>query len=234
MHRNAARPVRLLLALGLALLLLAAGHSRAAAILFIGNSFTWYNNGLDKELEALAPGTVTARVVAGGYTLEQHWNEGKALQKLRERKWDYVVLQEQSQTPVFDARKYHDYARRFDEEIRRSGARTILLMTWERPDSVKQGVTTANLAASVNALGSRLGVKIAPAGLAFARSLQRRPGLPLTVEDGHPTVAGSYLAACVLYGTLFGRSAEGIVYADRGIAADIRDHLQRVAAEYLR
>ena len=229
------RIIRIFFALTLALTLLTACHGRAATqVLFIGNSFTYFNNGLDKEIEALAPGNATARIVAGGYTLEQHWRDGKALQKLRERRWDYVVLQEQSQTPVFDARKYYEYARRFDDEIRRNGGKTVLLMTWERPDSVKQGVTTANMAASVTTLGSEINVKVAAAGLAFAQSLRGRPGLPLYVEDGHPTMAGSYLAACVLYGTLFNRSAVGVGYSSRGIDADTRDYLQRVAAQYLR
>jgi hypothetical protein len=228
-------PVKNLLLACLALAIFAACHSQAAThVLFIGNSFTYLNRGLDKQLEGLAPSTETASVVAGGYTLEQHWNGGKALQKLRERKWDFVVLQEQSQTPVFDRNKFFEFARRFDREIRRGGARTVLLMTWERPDSVSYGVTSANMTAAFSELGAELGVMVAPAGAAFARSLRERPGLALYVHDGHPTGEGSYLAACVLYRTIFGRSPAGNAYSEKNISAENRAYLQRIAAENLR
>jgi hypothetical protein len=218
-----------------ALALLAACHSRAATnILFIGNSFTYFNGGIDKQIEGLAPATAAASVVAAGYTHEQHWTAGKALQKLRERKWDYVVLQEQSQIPVFDRRRFFEFARKFDQEIRRGGGRTVLLMTWERPDSVQHGVNTVNMAASFAALGAELGVKVAPAGLAFARALRGKPELALYSHDGHPTAAGTYLTACVLYKTIFERSPVGNPYAERSVAAGNKEYLQRIAAENTR
>ena len=46
---------------------------------------------------------------------------------------------------------------------------------------------------------------------------------------GHPTPAGSYLAACVLFKTIFERSPVGLPYAPRGVDAAARDHLQRIA-----
>jgi hypothetical protein len=59
-------------------------------VLFIGNSYTFVNDGLDKQLEKLAPSTETERIALGGYTLEKHWYDGNALRKIREGKWDYV------------------------------------------------------------------------------------------------------------------------------------------------
>ena len=106
-------------------------------------------------------------------------------------------------------------------------------MTWERPDSISYGVTTANLAAAYNAIGTELGAKVAPAGLAFALSLRERPDLLLYSQDGHPTVYGTYLAACVLYGTIFGRSPVGNPYSDPSITAEMRAYLQHIAAESL-
>jgi hypothetical protein len=215
----------------LVLAVFTAGRCHASTrILFIGNSYTYVND-LDKQLEGLAPSTETARIVAGGYTLEKHWTDGKALQKIREGRWDYVILQEQSQTPISGQQKFYDFARKFDKEIRLSGAKTILLMTWGRPDSSNYGVTTANLAAAFTALGTELGAKVVPAGLAFARSLHEKPELALYSRDGHPTVEGTYLAACVLYGTIFEQSPVGNPYSERSISAETRAYLQRIAAE---
>ena len=51
--------------------------------------------------------------------------------------------------------------------------------------------------------------------------------------DGHPTVAGTYLAACVVYETILGRSPVGIAYADKSISPELRDFLQEIAAQSL-
>ena len=200
-------------------------------ILFIGNSYTFINGGIDKQLKGLAPSIDAECIAVGGYTLEKHWTEGNAVQTIREGKWDYVILQEQSQIPVINQKKFYDYVRKFDEEIQRNGAKTILLMTWERPDSRKFGVTTDNLAAAYTAIGKELNIKVAPAGLAFARSISGKPELSLYSQDGHPTVEGTYLAACVLYQTIFENSPVGNPYSERSISAEIRAYLQGIAAE---
>jgi hypothetical protein len=200
-------------------------------VLFIGNSLTYYNGGIDQQLRGLAPEVRTRRFAEGGYTLERHWQEGKALKSIQQGVWDYVVLQEQSQRPVLTQPRFFEFAQDFDQEIKKSGAQTVLLMTWERPESVPDGVTTDNLAAAYNRVGAKLGDKVAPAGLAFERALREQPDLALYNPDGHPTIYGTYLAACVLYATLFSQSPAGNTYAARGITPEQRDFLQRIAAE---
>ena len=202
-------------------------------ILFIGNSYTFFNGGIDKQLEGLDPSVETVRVAPGGYTLEKHWDDGKALQNILNGGWSYVVLQEQSQRPALENEKdkFREYARKLDSEIRANGARTVLLMTWERPDSIRYGVTTANMSTVFNAAGAELGARVAPAGTAFARSLRERPDIALYVQDGHPTTYGTYLAACVLYGVIFNKSPVGNPFSDKSIPPETRAYLQRIAAE---
>ncbi len=215
-----------------ALLAIASCQSQPSTrILFIGNSYTFVNGGLDKQLGELAPSIETDRIAFAGYTLEKHWTDGNALQKIREGKWSYVVLQEQSQVPVINQRKFYQFARMFDDEIRRSGAKTIMLMTWERPDSRNLGVTTDGLAAAFKAIGKELGVKAAPAGLAFARSLRAKPNLTLCTADGHPTVEGTYLTACVLYRTIFEINPVEYPHSENNISAETRTYLQQIAAD---
>lgn len=202
-------------------------------MLLVGNSYTYMNDGLDGVLGKLAPESKVDRIAVGGYRLEQFASEGKVRDALAAKRYDVVVLQEQSQTPVMFTHAFREGALALDRQIRAGGARTALLMTWERPDSVRQGVTTANLAAAYKGVGSEVGATVAPAGLAFARALRERPELALAIEDGHPTPQGTYLAACVLYGALFGTSPVGNAYADPHVPADERAFLQRVAAEAL-
>ena len=41
-------------------------------------------------------------VAFAGSTLEMHWNKGKALKAIKSKKWDYIVLQGQSSTMMYD------------------------------------------------------------------------------------------------------------------------------------
>ncbi len=199
-------------------------------MLLVGNSYTYVNDGIDQVLAKLAPGSKTARLAEAGHRLEQFASEGKVSAALAREAYDVVVLQEQSQTPVLFTRNFRQGALALDREIRAAGAKTVLLMTWERPDSARQGVTTANLAAAYRGVASEIGAEVAAAGVAFARSIRERPDIVLTSEDGHPTPAGTYLAGCVLYGTLFGHGPAESAYADPNVPADVRAHLQRIAA----
>ena len=209
------------------------GGQPATKVLFVGNSFTFYNGGIDAQLAEMAPSCATQLLAAGGYTLQKHWDDGTEVQAIRSGHFSYVVLQEQSQTPVYERALFATYAADFSRLIKASGGQPVLLMTWQRPDSAQWGVTTANLAAAYQTVGAAVGAKVAPAGLAFANALTLRPDLVLNNPDGHPTMEGTYLAACVVYGTIFGRSPVGIAYAPSGISADLRNFFQQIAAQTL-
>jgi hypothetical protein len=202
----------------------------SSRVLFIGNSFTYYNNGVDEALKGLDHSIAVQRIAVGGYALMDHWQRGQAIDAIHSQRWDYVVLQEQSRLSVIGPSQFSAYAAKLSNEIRAAGAQPVLFMTWQRPDSVQSGVTTENLAAAYHRVGSQVGAKVAPAGQAFADALHERSQLSLYSEDGHPTVAGTYLAACVIYATLFGKSPAGLAYAPPGISADERQFLQRIAA----
>ena len=119
-----------------------------------------------------------------------------------------------------------------NEEIKKSGAQTVLFMTWERPDSIQYGVTTANIYRTFMSLGQQIGVKVAPVGQAFSLALQKSPGLILNASDGHPTLQGTYLAACVFFGIIFERSPVGNPYS-AGLSDADKNVLQHVAAQVL-
>jgi hypothetical protein len=210
-----------------------AAQQPGTKVLFIGNSFTLFNGGLDAQLAAMAPGCRTQLLASGGFTLQKHWDDPGEQAQVRDGHFDYVVLQEQSQTPVYDRALFATYAADFASLAKTSGARCVLLMTWQRPDSVQWGVTTANLAAAYQSVGAAVGAAVAPAGLAFANAQTLRPDIALNVSDGHPTPEGSYLAACVIYGTIFARSPMGISYVPPGVSPEDGQFLRQVAAQTL-
>lgn len=182
-------------------------------ILFIGNSFTQRNDlpGLLTQLAAAAdlPQTViTERVVANGASLRQHWNAGTALQLIQQGGWDAVVLQEQSTLPIKNRKRYHENVRLFHEAIQASGSRTLLYHTWARRHAPE---TQDDLDAAVAEVAAELEAQVVPVGLAWRRLREIGTGPELYDKDGsHPSPAGTYLAACVFYAVLFGRSPEGL------------------------
>jgi hypothetical protein len=182
-------------------------------ILFIGNSYTYYND-LDIVLKKLAASArpsvkfLIARIAEGSATLETHYNNPATLAKIRNMKWDIVILQEQSFRPIEDVQAFYAFARKLDAVIKDSGARTVFYMTWARQNKPEM---TEPLNKAYTQMGRQLGALVAPVGLAYVASLKSDPAIPLYIEDGsHPTPQGTYLAACVFYATLTGRSPVGL------------------------
>ena len=182
-------------------------------VLFIGNSYTYVNDLplLTQRLAALvpdAPAVEVAKVTVGGATLERHWSEGNAVEAIRQGGWSRVVLQEQSTRPITDREQFFKYARLLDAEIRKSGARTVFYLTWarqHRPET-QQALTDA-----YTSIADEFGAMVSPVGIAWALAIQGRPTLALYHEDqSHPSPSGTYVAACVFYATLLGRSPEGL------------------------
>jgi hypothetical protein len=78
----------------------------------------------------------------------------------------------------------------------------------------------------------RLQIDLAPVGRAFASAQQQHPEIALQMNDGaHPSIAGSYLAACVLYATLTHLPVTSVQYAPRRIPAAEANVLRELAAE---
>lgn len=198
--------------------------------LFVGNSFTARN-----DVPGMIAGFAEARgdslehvlISAGGASLRRHWNKGDAQRALASSSFDVVVLQEQSTLPVKNANRMFENVRLFDEAIRSAGARTVLYMTWARQHEPQNQRVIAEAYA---AIGAEIGAAVAPVGLAWERFLAANASPVLHDKDqSHPTFAGSYLAACVLFMALFGQNPVGLPSAGK-LAADDALALQQAAA----
>jgi hypothetical protein len=219
-HPALSRLALLLGGLLLVVLALVAGQlaRRSAActptrVLFIGNSYI-YEQDMPELLAGLAESASpkqcveTAMVVRGGATLAELWNGGEAINAIRSGDWDFVVLQEQSMTPLLDQAAMAGAVRAFNRAITASGAQTVLFLTWARQHSLQ---SQAQISAAYLALGRELGALVAPVGVAWARTGQLDPSIGLYAPDqSHPAPAGAYLTASVFYATLFGSSPSGL------------------------
>jgi hypothetical protein len=121
----------------------------------------------------------------------------------------------------------HENVRLFDETIKEAGAKTTLYMTWARqsaPES-QQAITDA-----YTTIGQELGATVVPVGLAWQRFLGKHDHPVLHDKDqSHPTLAGSYLAACVFLAVLFQESPVGLDAEVAGLSAKDLALLQKAA-----
>jgi len=115
----------------------------------------------------------------------------------------------------------------FDPVIRGAKSKTALYMTWARahaPDS------QAAITEAYTSVGKEIGATVIPAGLAWKKVLSEPKHPVLHDRDGsHPTLAGSYLAACTMLEALFGLNPVGNEFEEPGLSGGDRTLLQRAA-----
>jgi hypothetical protein len=133
-----------------------------------------------------------------------------------------------SQCPIHPQLKsvFFEYSKKHSATVRKHGAVPVYFMSWAYAD---KPTMTAELAEAYTKAGNDDGVFVVPVGLAFAKSIERRPELNLYAADKrHPSMAGTYLAAATLYAALFKKSPVGLKYG-AGLDDPTTKHLQTVA-----
>lgn len=224
-----------LLALVVGLACLAAVSPREAApvrVLFIGNSYTYFHNlpEMVARLAAAAKHPVEARMAApGGWRLKDHWEKGEARRALRQGRWDYVVLQDQStlgvtlyvegKARVASDELFRPSAKRWAAAITQAKARPVFYLTWARKASPEDQDTLTHAYMSAAKASSAL---VAPVGLAWQRVRRDHPRMELFEPDGsHPSPSGTYLAACTFIAALFDTNPAGLPATVTGTPVDL-------------
>ena len=196
--------------------------------LFIGNSYT-YMNDLPELINQIAISKGNSLIyeshTPGGSTLMQHASNSNVQSLLNATAWNYVILQEQSQNPSFPpsqvASQVYPYAESLCEDIREANPCTepVFFMTWGRGNGDSQNCASYPPICTYEGMQDRLTESytemaqnneslIAPIGIAWKNIREHHPEINLYSSDGsHPSIQGSYLAACVFYAVLFDDSA---------------------------
>ncbi|MFF0344630.1 hypothetical protein [Kribbella sp. NPDC004875] len=199
-------------------------------ILFVGNSFTSRNNlpGLIKGLAGARGISIEHKLIsAGGASLRQHLNAGKALHEIASGGFDTVVLQEQSTLPIKSPARFRESARDFGEAITAAGARTAFYLTWARRNAPE---TQRALTDAYGAAAAELGATLIPVGMVWEHFLKHHDAPALHDEDSsHPALAGSYLAACVFLIALLDEDPVGVDTPVKGLEQDTAALLQEAA-----
>ena len=248
-------PMRTLVAL--VLLLACPALAEDTQVLYLGNSYTGYNNlpWLVRQLAAAGGHEYASDSnTPGGNTLGApqpagwpHKSHPTSLAKIAAQDWEVVVLQDQSTLPTIPyARTQYMFtgARSLVSSIQASsaGTRTLLFQTWGRRDGgtfcfLGHCSSFADfdemqdaLTAAYAECAERVGAEVAPVGEAWRWARRLDPSIALHETDGsHPNLAGSYLAACVFYAVIFDESPVGLGFTG-GLSAQQAAFFQEVAA----
>ncbi|MGZ5112311.1 MAG: hypothetical protein ACXWG8_05165 [Usitatibacter sp.] len=175
---------------------------KTSRILFIGNSLTFATDipgRLAKLARAMGKDAVIESVALPSYSLEDHWNDGRALAAIR-KGWDVVVLQQGTSAHAEGREQLVQYSKKFAPPIREAGARPALYMVWplsDRPRDFPAAIESYRLAAqAVDGL-------LIPVGEAWFRALTKDRKVRLYGDSIHPSSLGSDLTVLTIYLSLF-------------------------------
>lgn len=213
-------------------------------VLFIGNSYTYYNGSLHVHANRIAANAdrgnrydYRAATIAGAplhyHAIEHLITPGRLGVK---EPFEVVILQTNSTDAMSERNRarFRETASEFNAAIAKRGGKTALYMTQAhvKPSKYAGSDMLSRTVQMYVDVGNEIGALVIPAGLAFEEAYRRRPDIKLHSElDGsHPSLLGTYLAACTVYATLYARRSEGNAYDYQGtIARDDALFLQQVA-----
>ena len=217
------------------ILLAVSGSFNAAdttKVLFIGNSFTFYHNmpimvkslaeasGNPMEFNMHAPGGMSVGDVSQGN--QAHMNNLTLYNFIRNTAWDVVVIQDNQGRFVLDSATFPAVSKVVEGHIKlmdsvkkyNSCAKVVLFGGWAfKNGSPPYGNTGTEMIRRIlinyRVLNDTMKEVVAPIGEGWIHAIN---GLPLVdLWDGdqaHPSPAGSYLTASVLFSTIFGQAAK--------------------------
>lgn len=204
-------------------------------VLFLGNSYTSVNN-LPQMIQdvALSAGDtlVYDSYAPGGYQLADHSQDPVSQGKIMSGGWDYVVIQGQSQEPITLPGQFNGGGGALYNLVKQYNpcAVTMPYMTWGRKNGdaqncaafpvmcTYQGMDTT-LRNRYKSLTNGINGELAPVSVVWNDLRQNHPGIELyQADESHPSVAGSYAAACCFYTALFKKDPALITF-NAGLSA---------------
>jgi hypothetical protein len=219
------------------------------SLLWVGNSFFYYNNSMHGHVTQLMTASgakglrATSATISGSginwHDVEAHFKPGGVASysfvgdnEVRfntfDKPFDGVMMMDCSQCPVHPKLQsiFYEYVGKHSATARKYGAAPILFMSWAYQDKPEM---TPQLAAEYVKAGKQNNALVVPAGLAFANAIAARPDLNLYVADKrHPSLMGTYLAACTVVASVYKTNPKGLKYT-AGLPPDVATFLQNVA-----
>tara|TARA_B110000438_G_scaffold294607_1_gene336282 strand:- start:311 stop:1093 length:783 start_codon:yes stop_codon:yes gene_type:complete len=216
-------------------------------ILFIGNSYLYYNDSLHNHfkriVEERVPGydgsSSIKSATIGGSRLKHH-NLDHLLKPYaisNNDHFDLVILQGGSGESLSkkDRDQFSKLAKKHIDKIKLIGSDAALYMihAYVKPHKSYSSTLIRVIERMYTKAGKDNNVLVIPVGLAFENAYNQRPSIKLHKIDGtHPDILGTYLAACVVYASIYKDNPIGISYDYNGaINSEDMLFLQTIAHE---
>lgn len=225
-------------------------------VLFIGNSYTYVND-LPSMINAMASSTNDTINVAsntpGACRFSQHVTN-MSMTLIQQGGWDLVVLQEQSQLPSFPmsqvSQEVFPFAEALVDSIYANNIcpEPMFYMTWGHkkgdadnavyypPLSTYEGMDSL-LRERYLYMGKTFDASVCPVGKVWHYIRHNHPKIELYQNDNsHPTIEGSYAAACAFYTMILHKDPTLIRYTstlDTSVATTIRNVTKQVVYDSL-
>jgi hypothetical protein len=215
-------------------------------ILFMGNSYMYYNDSLHNHVKRiidelqpeLGKKLQFKSATIGGSRLKHHAYEWLLTpgQIGISRPFQLIVMQGGSMEMFGSENQqgYLDSVTAIAAHMRSLGGESAVYMThaYVPPHRNAAPGLINDIAPTTISAGNAAGALVIPTGLAFEESYKHRPELLLHEHfDGtHPNLYGTYLAACVVYLSVYRRPIDDLTYNYFGeIPDDIAAYLRQVA-----
>ncbi len=174
-------------------------------VLFVGNSLTYWND-LPAMVGRIAKENKrrfkSKTIAFPDFALFDHAEKGDAAKEIAKGNWSLVVMQQGPSGAPENREILIDHTKRFAVDIRKAGGRPALYQVW--PSASRAG-DMDRVCESYRLAAEAVDGLLLPVGEAWKDVLGSDPKVALYSEDGfHPTVAGSLLAALVIYERVFG------------------------------
>ncbi|MBR5725367.1 MAG: hypothetical protein IKX56_01385 [Muribaculaceae bacterium] len=220
-------------------------------VLSLNNSLIYYNdqdavfNGI---AEAMGKDANWTKHTLLGKSLKAHWDEGDGVAEdgnpgakmlVRSEAWSHIILQEQSSLPRTDIETFRANVKRWVDYIRdycpNPNAIIIVPVNWAYSgDWANYTAFNATFVKNYQDVAIDLGVTLCPVGVAYQEvyDLEGSEGtLTWFLDDRHPTLKATYMAAAMEYGLIYGVDPMDITWAPSGLnstdAAAMRGYASR-------
>tara|TARA_B100001250_G_scaffold9269_1_gene8048 strand:+ start:4577 stop:5362 length:786 start_codon:yes stop_codon:yes gene_type:complete len=222
-------------------------RDKPETILFIGNSYLYYGDSLHNHFKKMVQEYLTnydgsnsvKSATIGGARLKHHDVERlikpKAISSIEN--FDLVILQPGSSETLTkkNRKEFSYYAKKHINAIKENNSQAALYMThaFVKPHIKFMDNQIKVIEETYAKVGKENKVLVIPVGLAFNLAYKKEPNIRLHKNDGtHPNLKGTYLAACTVFASIYGKSPIGIKYDYNGeINEEDKFFLQKIADE---
>ena len=223
-------------------------NSDSLKVLFIGNSYTHMNNMpkiFDKLCKAKGKSVIVEMNTRAGASFRVHTGRQDMFDKIKSRKWDYVIIQGYSrefiEEPTYLDTASVPFMVQIMDSIKANNSCTQILLyqTWgykdgyiENPFTDTYDKMTDKIQYGYRYVSEVFSLPISPVGSVWRELRKNVPDINLyDADNAHPNKNGSYLSACTFYTAIFRESPEGAVTGT--IGAREAKEIQKQAAAYV-